>query len=64
MILTVDLKNNKFQKVKDDHLMKFLDGVFNVNAKELEIRKKESRRKVMESMYKVTKENYQDYDRL
>lgn len=64
MILTVDFKNNKVQKVKDDGLMKFLNGIFNVDAKELEARKMESRRKIVENMYKVTKENYQDYDRL
>ena len=54
MILTVDFKNNKAQKVKDDDLMKFLNGIFNVDAKELE-----SRKKTIERKYKVAKENYQ-----
>ena len=54
MILTVDFKNNKVKKVKDDDLMKFLDGFFNVDAKELESRKKTIGRK-----YKDAKENYQ-----
>ncbi|NRP10076.1 hypothetical protein XMD509_001185 [Marinobacterium sp. xm-d-509] len=54
MILTVDFKNNKVQKVKDDDLMKFLNGVFNVDPKELETREMKSRKKIMGSIYKVT----------